>query len=85
MTADLARTRPSGVVARVVDEVGRGGTPAAIAARTGLPADLVEGVLAELVAAGVVEAVCSSGATCSVAALPRAERPITCAGCPLAH
>jgi len=44
MTADLARTRPSGVVARVVDEVGRGGTPAAIAARTGLPADLVEGV-----------------------------------------
>jgi len=42
-------------------------------------------VLAELVAAGVVEAACSSGATCSVAALPRADRPITCAGCPLAH
>lgn len=77
-----------GVVGLVLAEVGRGGTATAVAARTGLPADLVAGVLAELDAAGLVRApsCADRGAgTCGVAALPRAERPVTCAGCPPAR
>ena len=83
---DLIHERPSGVVARVLDEVRRGGTPAAVAARTGLPPDLVAAVLTELVAAGVVgTASCSVGPTCEVAARPRPDRPVHCATCPLAR
>lgn len=76
------------MVGVVLDEVGRGGTTATVAARTGLPADLVAGVVAELAAAGLVRAPsCPDRAagTCGVAGLPRAERPVTCAGCPLAR
>ena len=86
MTADLASERPSSVVGRVLDEVRRGGTPTSVAARTGLPLDLVQAVLAELVAAGVVgTASCAVGPTCAVAQAPRAERPVACATCPLAR
>lgn len=82
----LAQERPSSVVGRVLAEVRHGGTPDAIAARTGLPPDLVTAVLTELVAAGVVgTASCTVAGGCSVASTPRAERPVTCAGCPLAH
>ena len=84
MTAGLAHQRPSSVVARVLDEVCRGGTPATIAARSGLPPDLVTAVLTELVAAGVVgTASCSVGPTCGVASMPRDDRPVRCASCPL--
>lgn len=86
MTADLAREKPSSIVGRVLEEVRRGGTPGAIAARTGLPPDLVTAVLTELVAAGVVgTASCSVGPTCGVASMARDERPIRCTSCPLSH
>lgn len=86
MSANLAHERPSSIVGRVVEEVRRGGTPESIAARTGLPADLVAAVLGELLAAGVVgTASCSVGPTCAVAAAPRADRPVGCSACPLAH
>lgn len=82
----LVQEKPSSVVARVLDEVRRGGTPAAIAARTGLPPDLVTAVLTELVAAGVVgTASCSVGPTCGVATMPPGGRPPRCTSCPLAH
>lgn len=86
MTAGLAHERPGSVVSRVLDEVRRGGTPATIAARTGLPHDLVTAVLTELVAAGVVgTASCSVGPTCGVATMAHDERPVRCASCPLSH
>ena len=86
MSAPLAGQKPSSIVTRVLDEVRRGGTPATIAARTGLPPDLVTAVLAELVAAGVVgTASCSVGPTCGVATMTRTDRPIRCASCPLSH
>jgi hypothetical protein len=79
----LTAQRPGGIVQRVLDEVRRGGTQAAIAARTGLPADLVQAVLAELVRTGVVGTASCSGAACTVAQAPREERPVQCATCPL--
>jgi len=86
VTTGLAREKPSSVVARVLDEVRRGATPPTIAIRTGLPPDLVTAVLTELVAAGVVgTASCSVGPTCGVAALPRDDRPVRCASCPLSY
>lgn len=86
MTANLAGERPSSIVGRVVEEVRRGGTPESIAARAGLPTDLVTAVLGELVAAGLVAAAsCSVRPTCAVAATPRADRPVGCSACPLAH
>ncbi len=86
MGARLAGEKPGSVVTRVLEEVRRGGTPATIAARTGLPPDLVTAVLAELVAAGVVgTASCSVGPTCGVATMPRDDRPVRCTSCPLSH
>lgn len=86
MSAHLTGEKPSSVVARVLDEVRRGGTPAAIAAHTGLPPDLVTAVLTELVAAGVVgTASCSVGPTCGVATMARDDRPVRCTSCPLSH
>ena len=86
MTRPLAHEKPSSVVTRVLEEVRRGGTPATIAARAGLPPDLVTAVLTELVAAGVVgTASCSVGPTCGVATMPRADRPVRCTSCPLSH
>lgn len=77
------------VVDRVLAELRRGGTSEAIAARAGLPTDLVVGVLRELTAVGLVgpaaSAGCSTGPTCAIADLPRADRPVTCAGCPIAR
>ncbi len=82
----LAQSKPSSVVARVLQEVRRGGTPSTIAARTGLPPDLVTAVLTELVAAGLVgTASCSVAGGCGVAAMVPDDRPVTCAGCPLSH
>lgn len=85
MTTDLAAQKPSGVVSRVLAEVRRGGTADAIASRTGLPADLVQAVLAELVRTGVVGTASCSVGSCTVAAAPRVERPVQCASCPLSH
>ena len=66
----------------VLDDVGaRGGTPAQVAARLGLPTSLVQAVLDHAERLGVV-AVAGSG--CGSGCPTRPELPQACAGCLLA-
>lgn len=70
------------VWATVLDEAGtRGGTPAQVANRLGLPAALVEAVLDHAERLGVV-AVAGNG--CGSGCPAGAEMPSGCAGCPIA-
>jgi hypothetical protein len=71
------------VVRQVIAELSRGATTAGAAARLGISEDLVQAVVSELVAAGVVTAQrCDTGP----GACPSAEASLpSCAGCPLAH
>lgn len=73
-----------GVVHRVLVEARRGASIPTIAARLGMPGDLVAAVVTELVAVGVVgQPTCGLGATCAV--VETGDAPPSCAGCPLAR
>ena len=72
----------TGVIDRVLVQARRGGSVASIAAQLGMPPDLVAGVVAELVAAGVaVQPGCRVAGFCPVPA--QGAAPSSCAGCPL--
>ena len=67
--------------AAVLDEAAaRGGTPAQVATRLGLPASLVQAVLEHAERLGVVAV---AGAGCASACPTQEETPPACAGCPL--
>lgn len=55
-----------------------GATVTSVAERLGMPADLVAAAIDALIGGGVVGGSC--GPACG---LPRADRPPSCAGCPL--
>ena len=67
--------------AAVLDDVGvRGGSPATVAARLGLPLPLVQAVLDHAQRLGVLEV---AGRGCGSGCPSRPQMPPTCTGCPL--
>ena len=67
--------------AAVLDDVGaRGGTPAQVASRVGLPTSLVQAVLDHAERLGVVAV---AGRGCGPGCPTGPEMPKACAGCPL--
>jgi phosphate/sulfate permease len=79
-TVSTLRPAPTDLVGQVRAHLVAGAGVATVAARLGMPDSLVTTVVDALVAAGTVAGGCSPGC-----ALPRQERPVTCAGCPLAR
>ena len=73
-------TASTDLVSQVRAHLAAGAGIATVAARLGMPESLVATVVDAMVAAGTVAGGCSPGCT-----LPRQERPVTCAGCPLAR
>jgi hypothetical protein len=71
---------PTDLVGQVRAHLAAGAGIATVAARLGMPESIVAAVVDALIAAGAVTGTCSPGC-----ALPRQERPVTCAGCPLAR
>lgn len=66
---------------RVVEEAGTGATVPSIAGRLGIPTELAELAVDELVRLGRLERPRTGCTTCPP---PDAELPVMCAGCPLA-
>jgi len=67
--------------AAVLEDIsGRGGTPAAVATRLGLPLSMVQAVLDHAERLGVVAV---AGGGCASGCPTGPEKPSGCAGCPL--
>ena len=66
------------------DVAARGGTPAQVATRLGLPASLVQAVLDHAERLGVVAVSGQGRASCGSGSPTGPETPLSCAGCSLA-
>ena len=71
---------PQSTLQRVADAATGGATVDVIAARLRLTSDLADAMIDELSRLGMVEQQAVPCGTCA----PAAQRPVSCAGCPLA-